>query len=109
MLLYKESSFWGYIKSLDKILRNILFLRHNIHKMEWEFYVTAVELCARSRKCYVTNTLSHCMEEEKNKGKVKYKSEVTSILRTSLVNAGHPQTYEHQPILLSILMTKLQA
>jgi hypothetical protein len=49
------------------------------------------------------------MEEEKNKEKVKYKSEVTSILRRSLVNAGHPQTYEHQPILLSILKTKLQA
>lgn len=51
------------------------------------------------------------MEEEKpkNKGKVKYISEVTSILRRSLVNAGRPQTYEHQPVLVSILMTKLQA
>jgi hypothetical protein len=37
MLLYKESSSWGYVRSLDKILRNILFLRHNIHKMKWEF------------------------------------------------------------------------
>jgi len=43
MLLYKESSFWDYTTSLDKILRNILFPRHNIQKKKWEFYVTAVE------------------------------------------------------------------
>lgn len=34
--------------------------------MKWEIYVTAVELCVNSKKCYVTNTLSQPMEEVRN-------------------------------------------